>query len=88
MPEKGFEGILWFSNNEKFMTDSMCTVQDCQTCSSVQPSQKTESPGLGLQMTKLSTTPNSPLAAESYRLWITCTVNNQLLLNIDSLVGS
>lgn len=58
------------------MTDSVYTVEDCQTCFSVQPTQKTDNSVLGLQMTKLSTAPNSPFTAKSYKLWIIHTVNN------------
>lgn len=79
---------MWTSNNEKAMTDSVYTVQDCQTCFSVQPTQKIENSVLGPQMTKLSTVPSSLFTAKSYGLWIIHTVNDWLLLNIGSLVGS
>ena len=43
---------------EKVMTYSVYSVQDCQTCFSVQPTRKAEKSVLGPHMTELNTAPN------------------------------
>lgn len=67
--KKGFEGILWTSNNDEVTAEPVCAVQDYQTCFSVHSIQKTDNCVWVAWITELSTTaPNSLCTDQSYRL--------------------